>query len=91
MPTPSFTEFTTELAKYPESTIGLRIARGTDTITVPIKPTAAGKIGIQLKPITDVYPVVTRHYNLLQSIPKGWEIDAGKLSAYIGSLVCRNG
>ncbi len=86
VPTPSFTEFTTELAKYPESTIGLRIARGTDTITVPIKPTAAGKIGIQLKPITDVYPVVTRHYNLLQSIPKGWEIGTGKLSAYIGSM-----
>lgn len=85
-PTPSYTEFTAELANHPEETIGMRVVRDGDTITVPVKPTAAGKIGIQLKPITDIYPVVTRHYNLLQSIPKGWEIGTGKLSAYVGSM-----
>ena len=84
--TPSYTEFTAELSKRGGQTTGLRLVRGNDTITVPIKPTEAGKIGIQLKPITDIYPVVTRHYNFWQSIPKGWEIGTGKLSAYEGSL-----
>lgn len=84
--TPSFTEFTSELAKHSDTTIGLRLVRQNDTITVPIKPTSAGKIGIQLKPITEIYPVVTRHYNIFQSIPKGWEIGTGKLSSYVGSM-----
>lgn len=84
--TPSYTEFTAELTKRASQTTGMRLVRDGDTITVPIKPTEAGKIGIQLKPITDIYPVVTRHYNIFQSIPKGWEIGTGKLSAYVNSM-----
>ena len=55
-------------------------------IYCPIKPNSAGKIGIQIKPITDVYPVVTRHYTFMQSIPKGWQIGTDRLSSYVSSM-----
>lgn len=84
--TPSFTEFSKELTAHADETIGLGVVRDGQRINLPIKPNSAGKIGIQLKPITDIYPVVTRHYNFFEAFPKGWEIGTGKLSSYVSSL-----
>ena len=49
-------------------------------------PTEGGKLGFQLRQITDVYPTVTARYSLLSSFPKGWEIGTTTLGNYVGSM-----
>ncbi|WP_305153684.1 RIP metalloprotease RseP [uncultured Muribaculum sp.] len=85
-PTLAYTEFTAELQKNAGKDITMGIIRDGKPMDVAITPTSGGKIGIQLKPITDIYPVVTRHYTFLQSIPKGWEIGTNRLSSYVSSM-----
>ena len=85
-PTLAYTEFTAELQKNAGRDITMGIIRDGKPMDVAITPTSGGKIGIQLKPITDIYPVVTRHYTFLQSIPKGWEIGTNRLSSYVSSM-----
>ncbi len=85
-PTPSYTEFTPALleAAGRESRIG--VIRDGDTITIAATPTSGGKLGFTLVPPTDIYPVITRHYTFLTSIPKGWEIGTGRLVSYVSSM-----
>ncbi|WP_295728604.1 RIP metalloprotease RseP [uncultured Muribaculum sp.] len=82
----SYTDFTRLLAENGGKQIDLGIERSGRSVNVAITPTEGGKIGIQLRPLTDVYPVHVKRYGLLESIPKGWENGTGKLSAYIGSM-----
>lgn len=82
----SYTEFTAELAKQAKQHTFLEIIRGNDTIELPITPNGAGKIGVQLKPITEIYPTVTRKFTFWESIPKGWELGTGRLSSYVSSM-----
>ncbi len=85
-PTPSYTEFTAELLNHAGQEVSVGIIRYGKHLTLPITPTEGGKIGIQLSPITDIYPVVVKEYSFLQSIPKGWEIGINRLSSYISSM-----
>lgn len=84
--TPSYREFVTELSKRAGKKAGLTIQRGDHQATVSININESGKIGIQLKPITEIYPVITRHYTFFESIPKGWEIGTGRLVSYVSSM-----
>lgn len=84
--TPSYTEFVAELSKRAGKNAGLTVERNGEIATLPIKINDAGKIGITLKPITDIYPVVTRHYTFFESIPKGWEIGTNRLVSYVSSM-----
>lgn len=86
VPSKSYTEFTAELAKKANQHTFLEIIRGNDTIQLPITPNGAGKIGVQLKPITEIYPTVTRKFTFWKAIPKGWELGTGRLSAYVSSM-----
>ena len=84
--TRSYTEFTAALAKNGGKEVVMGIERDGKPTTVNITPTEGGKIGIQLAPITDIYPVEIRDYNLFESIPKGWEMGTDRLSSYVGSM-----
>ncbi len=84
--TPSYTEFVAELSAKADQSTELTIVRDNDTTTLPIKINTAGKIGIHLKPITEIYPVVTRHYSFFEAIPKGWELGTGRLVSYVSSM-----
>lgn len=84
--TPAFTEFSPALVENGGKATTVTIYRDGMLTDLPITPTAGGKIGIQLRPITDIYPVVTTEYSLIESFPKGWEIGTGTLSNYISSL-----
>ena len=86
VPTRAYKEFTEELAKNGGKRVTMGIERNGTPMDVDITPTENGKIGIQLTPITDVYPVEIRNYGLFESIHKGWEIGTDKLSSYIGSM-----
>ena len=87
VPTPSFTEFTTELDKNKGKTITLDYERGGKKLTateVPIDEN--GKLGILLTDPTKIYKTTVIHYNILQSIPRGIEMGWTKMVNYVKQL-----
>ena len=84
--TPSFTEFTPALAQYGGKETSITVDRNGQLVDLNITPTEAGKIGIQLRPITDIYPIEIVEYSFFESIPKGWEIGTTTLASYVSSL-----
>lgn len=84
--TPSFTEFTPTLAQYGGKETSITVDRNGQLVDLNITPTEAGKIGIQLRPITDIYPIEIVEYSFFESIPKGWEIGTTTLASYVSSL-----
>jgi regulator of sigma E protease len=85
-PASSYTDFTRLLAENGGKEIELGLVRNGSALTLPITPTEGGKIGIQLRPITEIYPIQVRHYNIFQAIPKGWQMGVDKLTAYVSSM-----
>ena len=84
--TPAFTEFTPALKKYAGQAVEMAIIRDGALISLNITPTQEGKIGIQLSPVTDVYPIKITRYTFFESFPKGWEIGTTTLSNYVSSM-----
>ncbi len=85
-PTPSFTEFTEALSQYASREVETELVRDGETLKVKLTPTAQGKIGIMLTPLTDIYPVTQVRYGLLESIPRGVKTGVEILSSYVVSL-----
>ena len=86
IPTPSYTELTSALQLYADKSIPVTVEREGKTVSVTVTPNSHGKLGFQLKPITDVYKPVTVDYGFFESFPKGWEIGTTTLSNYVGSM-----
>ncbi len=84
--TPTYTELTPALAAYAGREVPLTVERDGQRLTVTTKPNEFGKLGFQLRAITDIYPTVTVNYNFFQSFPKGWEIGTSTLGNYVGSM-----
>lgn len=87
VPTPDFTEFTTELSKYKDKNITLEYMRDGEVLTATNVPVdGEGHIGILLtEPIKIFKPTIIR-YNLLQSIPRGIEMGWDKMVNYVKNL-----
>lgn len=85
-PASTYTDFTRLLSEFGGQNVKLGIMRKGYQTHLNITPTEGGKIGIQLRPITEVYPIHIKRYSLLESIPKGWELGTGRLSAYVSSM-----
>lgn len=85
--TPSFTELSAALLDRSgkETLITVEREDGT-TAMLPAQVSEYGKLGFQLRPITDIYPTVTVNYGLVHSIPKGIEIGTRTLTNYVGSM-----
>ena len=84
--TPSFTELTVALKNYAGTTVPVKVMRGNAEVTVEANPSDGGKLGIQLSPITDIYPVTIVNYTLFASIPRGISIGTSTLSNYVGQF-----
>ena len=84
--TPSFTEFSAELLKNKGKEVEMGVIRNGQPLSVKITPSDAGKVGIQLKQITDIYPTKTIEYNFFQAIPKGIEMGCNQMVTYVSSL-----
>ena len=84
--TPPFTEFTAELLKNKGKEVEMGVIRNGQPLSVKITPSEAGKVGIQLKQITDIYPTKTIEYNFFQAIPKGIEMGCNQMVTYVSSL-----
>ena len=85
--TPSFTELTPALLDRAgkEAIITVEREDGT-TARLTAQVSEYGKLGFQLRPITDIYPTVTVNYGVIRSIPKGIEIGTRTLTNYVGSM-----
>ena len=87
VPTPTFTEFTAELQKNKGKNITLQYQRDGKLLTannVPIDNNA--QLGIMLTPPVKIYKTTVKHYNLLQSIPRGIEMGWDKMVTYVKQL-----
>lgn len=84
--TPGFSDLTAALKTYAGKPVKVVLERNGKTMVVTATPTDGGKLGFQLKPITDIYPTVTEHYSLFASVPKGWEIGTSTLGNYVSSM-----
>ena len=85
--TPGFTQFTEELAKNKGKNVSIVYMRDGKTYTVPNVPIDNdGLIGILRAPATEIFNTTIKHYNLLQSIPRGIELGWDKLVSYTKSL-----
>lgn len=85
-PTPSYTELTQELEKVAGRKVLLSIERGDSLLEVSARPSKTGKLGFQLKPITELYPTERVKYSFFGSFPAGWEIGTSTLTTYVSSL-----
>lgn len=84
--TPAVTELVPALlAKAGQSAV-ITLDRDGKRMEVTATPTEGGKLGFQLKPITEVYPTVRQHFGLIQSFPKGWENGTGTMANYVSSM-----
>lgn len=84
--TPTFTELTPALLKYADKPTTITVERDGKLVTLEATPNEYGKLGFQVKPLTEVYPTVTVNYSILESFPKGWEIGTTTLGNYVGSF-----
>lgn len=84
--TPAFSDFTPALERNADKDVVLTVMRGDELVKLPCHVNDQGKIGIQLKPIQEIYPVEVVEYSFLQSIPKGIGDGTDRLVTYVSSL-----
>lgn len=84
--TPSFDIFKAELDKNPDKDVTIGFVRNGQPMESKVAVDAAGKIGIMLTPLTDIYRTVTREYSIFASIPRGIELGVEKLTSYVSQM-----
>lgn len=84
--TPAFSDFTPVLMKNKGKDVGLTILRDGKTIHLTCAVNDDGKIGVQMKPINEIYPVEEVRYSFFQSVPKGISDGTDRLVTYVSSL-----
>ena len=86
VPTPSYDLFKAQLEECKKLTVPISYIRDGKELTENVEIDGAGKIGITLTPITDIYETVTLDYSLLKSFPRGIEMGIEKLSGYVSQM-----
>ena len=76
--TPDAPTLSAELRKIKGDTAHFTVVRGTEELQLAVPVDTAGMIGIRLAP----FPMRTRHYTLLESIPAGFERCGRVISSY---------
>ncbi len=84
--TPSYTEFYPALQANAGKTAPVTVIREGKELTVPIKVSEGGKLGIILRPVQDIYEVETVNYPFFPAIVRGTEMGVTQLTNYISSL-----
>ncbi|MBR6248417.1 MAG: RIP metalloprotease RseP [Muribaculaceae bacterium] len=84
--TPSYNQFTEALAKHKGKTVTITYLRDGKLLKTPVEIDADGKLGIQLTPITKIYKVNVKKYNILQSIPRGIVMGWDQMVTYVKQL-----
>lgn len=74
------------LNNNPEKELTLSVVRGADTLAQKVTPNANGKIGVMLLTPASMYPLVTKEFGFLESIPHGIGRAIHRLTTYTGDL-----
>lgn len=82
----SFDLFKAQLDKSMDKEVTIGFVRNGKMIESKVAVDGAGKIGIMLTPLTDIYNTVTHEYSLLASIPRGIELGVEKLTSYVSQM-----
>lgn len=86
VPAETYDVFTKELAAHKGKIVKIQYKRGNELKMASLQISDAGKIGIELTPITELYKTKTIKYNLWQSVPRGIEIGVDKLVSYVSQM-----
>lgn len=78
--------FTAQLQASKGKTVKMTYIRDGKPCTASVAVNSAGKIGIGLRNVTQIYKVETKAYSLLASIPRGIEMGWTKMVNYVSSL-----
>ena len=74
------------LADNAGKTVDLRLLRGNDTVCVPVKVGADGKMGVLLQRDVSGINITKREYSLLEAIPAGFLLTFTNIGHYIKEL-----
>ncbi|MBO4955754.1 MAG: RIP metalloprotease RseP [Muribaculaceae bacterium] len=85
-PTPSYTELTKHLQEAKDRDVLLTIERDGKELELTAHPSADGKLGFNLKPLSEVYPSERLRYSFFAAFPAGWELGTSTLGAYVSSM-----
>lgn len=84
--TPSYTEFSEALVSNAGKPTNFTIERDGKRISLEATPATDGKLGFQLAPPVELYPVKVIDYNILTAIPKGISNGTNNFTGYVSSL-----
>lgn len=84
--TPSYKLFTQQLKAHAGQQVALQVVRGGDTLQVAAPIDGDGKLGFQLADPRNFYKTVTKHYNILQCVPRGIDLGVTQMTTYVKSL-----
>ncbi len=84
--TPSMTEFYAALEKNKGTETDFIVLRDGRNLPLTATLTENGKLGIQMSPISEIYPIEEVKYNVISALPRGWEIGTDQLATYVSSL-----
>jgi len=81
-----FDEFKAIVLQHKDQKVDVKVLRGVDTLTLPIKVSDRGLIGVKPKSPEKYFKFKTYHYNILQAIPAGTSMAYSKTADYLKSL-----
>ena len=81
-----YTTFTRMLQAHKGKSVMLGFMRDGKPDSAKVVVSDAGKVGVQLRAITDVFKVETKSYTLLSSIPRGIEMGCTQMANYVGQF-----
>jgi regulator of sigma E protease len=81
-----FDEFKTVVQQHKNETVNVNVLRGTDTVTLAVKVSDRGMIGVAPKSPAGYFTFKEYHYNIIQAIPAGTKKAYEKTADYLKSL-----
>lgn len=85
--TPTRTEFMPALQAHKGTTVDMLVESPDGSRAVrSVAVSDGGRIGIKMRSPYDIFEHTMVNYNLLQSVPRGWQIGTDQLTSYVQSL-----
>lgn len=84
--TPSYTEFYPALTAHAGQETPVTVLRDGKQLTMDVKVSEGGKLGVMLKPVSDIYDIETVTYGLFGGIARGAQMGISQLSNYVSSM-----
>ena len=84
--TEAWDTFNKALMERKDKDINITYLRNGKEEVTSLHTSEAGKIGIQLTPIDEIFKTQTIEYGLLESVPRGVEIGVDRLTSYVSQL-----